>query len=486
MKNLLQTLLFLLAFTSMVPQAFGQWQNYSNWQIDASNLTNGNLVMTVGQTKTITYSVTVSKAPSFTSFNFTLQRQPAGWSTCGCTTISGLASITPADFGASQTFITKTYTTSVTAAAGASYTGTTLRNGDKIILAVGTPSGNWSPSKEFLVTVVDPPIANNTISNSGASSFYDSGDPAILNGSTPTAGNGTYGYQWQSSTTSSTLGFSNITGATGKNFDPPAISQTTYYRRNVTSGTAAPSTSNFAKITIVRNGATFNNPINIGNIGLCTNYGNAVNVIPGDGYGNEQGNEFDDVFYKFNLTVACNLSLSNCKSDGVSGALYLLNASGTYVTGMDGQVCDVGSETIYSLQPGIYYVLSESTASYLTYLQMNIYIGGPSCRMASTKSKGSPPSHDLSFTKTIDPQPGNSSASLISIYPNPASQDIFLNLVNDGPAVIQVIDARGIAVKELVIQKSQTLNISDLPGGLYVVKINERNKWHSERLLVEK
>jgi hypothetical protein len=104
-----------------------------------------------------------------------------------------------------------------------------------------------------------------TLSPIQASSFYDSGNPAILNGSTPTGGNGTYSYQWQSSTTSATLGFSNITAATGKNFDPPAISQTTYYKRDVTSGTGTPSSSNVAKITVVRNGATINNPINIGN-----------------------------------------------------------------------------------------------------------------------------------------------------------------------------------------------------------------------------
>jgi hypothetical protein len=236
-------------------------------------------------------------------------------------------------------------------------------------------------------------------------------------------------------------------------------------------------------------GATINNPIDLGNLGPCSLAGRAVDVIPGTGYGNEYGNSFDDVWYRFNLTAASSLSLSNCKQDGVSGMLYLLNYSGNIVAGVPGQDCDVGYETIYSLQPGTYYVVSESTASYLTYLYMNIYIPGPACRMALPVNS-SPPSADQAMQEaqleksSLYQSQGHNAAS--RIYPNPASHYLFLNL-QDGPAVIQVVNKDGIRVKEIAAaDKSVGLNVSDLPAGLYLVKIVQHNKLRTEKLLIER
>ncbi len=95
-----------------------------------------------------------------------------------------------------------------------------------------------------------PAIATNTITAPSPASFSGSGDAATITGSTPTGGTGTYTYQWQSSTTSTTTGFANISGATGKDYNPPLISVTTYYRRVVSSSPASPSTSNVVTISI--------------------------------------------------------------------------------------------------------------------------------------------------------------------------------------------------------------------------------------------
>jgi hypothetical protein len=62
--------------------------------------------------------------------------------------------------------------------------------------------------------------------------------PAALTGYTPSGGDGNYSYQWQSRTTGS---WSNISGATGKNYAPGAISENTQFRRVVSSGTVCPS-----------------------------------------------------------------------------------------------------------------------------------------------------------------------------------------------------------------------------------------------------
>ncbi|MDP1552785.1 MAG: hypothetical protein Q8M06_07205, partial [Methanobacteriaceae archaeon] len=61
--------------------------------------------------------------------------------------------------------------------------------------------------------------------------------PGLITGTTPTGGNGTYAYLWESSTTSATAGFGNAAGTNNQiNYTPPALTQTTWYRRTVNSG----------------------------------------------------------------------------------------------------------------------------------------------------------------------------------------------------------------------------------------------------------
>ncbi|WDZ99208.1 Ig-like domain-containing protein [Mucilaginibacter sp. SJ] len=78
-------------------------------------------------------------------------------------------------------------------------------------------------------------ISNNVVTAPAVATFCSSADAAVITGSTPAGGNGTYTYQWQKSADNTT--FTDITGATAKNYDPPATNITTYYRRIVTSGT---------------------------------------------------------------------------------------------------------------------------------------------------------------------------------------------------------------------------------------------------------
>ena len=65
--------------------------------------------------------------------------------------------------------------------------------------------------------------------------------PAGLTGTLPTGGNGTYTYLWQSSTTSAVAGFAAAGGTNNtQNYTPAgAFTQTTWYRRTVTSGTCS-------------------------------------------------------------------------------------------------------------------------------------------------------------------------------------------------------------------------------------------------------
>ena len=61
--------------------------------------------------------------------------------------------------------------------------------------------------------------------------------PGTLSGTTPTGGTGSFTYAWEYSTTSASTGFSAAPGTNNvKDYTPGVLSQTTWYRRTVTSG----------------------------------------------------------------------------------------------------------------------------------------------------------------------------------------------------------------------------------------------------------
>jgi len=73
--------------------------------------------------------------------------------------------------------------------------------------------------------------------------------PNLLTSTAATGGSGPYTYQWNSSTTSATAGFTPIGGATAPTYQPPSLTQTTYYQLVITS-TGCSSTSNAVTITV--------------------------------------------------------------------------------------------------------------------------------------------------------------------------------------------------------------------------------------------
>jgi gliding motility-associated-like protein len=87
-------------------------------------------------------------------------------------------------------------------------------------------------SNPVLITV-QPGLTNTGITAN--QSICQGNTPALLNGSTPSGGTGSYTYTWESSLNNST--WSNISGAAAIDYQPPALNNTTYYRRTVNSGT---------------------------------------------------------------------------------------------------------------------------------------------------------------------------------------------------------------------------------------------------------
>lgn len=111
-------------------------------------------------------------------------------------------------------------------------------------------SGTCANTSTSIQMTVSPVIASNTLSASGNQSICTGQIPAVtLSGTTPTGGNGTYGYQWESSTTSSSAGFSNVPSATSATLASGSLTQNTWFRRTVNSGGCV-NTSGTVQVTV--------------------------------------------------------------------------------------------------------------------------------------------------------------------------------------------------------------------------------------------
>jgi hypothetical protein len=77
---------------------------------------------------------------------------------------------------------------------------------------------------------------------------YNSVPSALLQTTPPTGGTGSYSYQWQISTDG--LAWVNIVGASLPDYSPPAMTATSYFRRNVVSGTMT-AVGNIVQISVI-------------------------------------------------------------------------------------------------------------------------------------------------------------------------------------------------------------------------------------------
>ncbi len=93
-------------------------------------------------------------------------------------------------------------------------------------------SGACTDTSKTVLIKVNPVLQPGIVGDDQA--FCTSGDPAAFKEKKPASGgSGSYTYHWQSSTDN--ISFTNIADATSATYDAPAVSQTTYYRRIVSS-----------------------------------------------------------------------------------------------------------------------------------------------------------------------------------------------------------------------------------------------------------
>ncbi|WP_103863614.1 T9SS type A sorting domain-containing protein [Aquimarina sp. I32.4] len=128
-------------------------------------------------------------------------------------------------------------------------------NGGVLYAEVESSSGIKYKSREWRVNIAVSNITNNSIS--GNQSIYSGDIPNALSGTTPSGGTGSFRYQWKKKTSGS---WTNVSGATSRNYSPPALTTTTRYQRIVTSGSIS-STSNTITVTVINAPPITNNSI---------------------------------------------------------------------------------------------------------------------------------------------------------------------------------------------------------------------------------
>ena len=191
-----------------------------------------------------------------------------------------------------------------------------------------------SPFTSNVIEVfVDPPISNNIISLPLTNVFCQEGNPEALTGTTASGGDGiNYTYQWQRSTTSASAGFTDIVGETGLNYDPPLLTQTTWYRRVVNSRNCV-SVSSALPITIYPYPVltSFTNTTRCNNLTFTYTATSSVNFGTGTSYAWSQTSvpDINAGAAATGNTSAINLGLNNTANVPVATQFfYTLTANG--------------------------------------------------------------------------------------------------------------------------------------------------------------
>ena len=71
----------------------------------------------------------------------------------------------------------------------------------------------------------------------------------------------------------------------------------------------------------------------------------------------------------------------------------------------------------------------------------------------------------------------------VAMYPNPASD--YLTISNAPDAAYSIINTGGKIMSEGILFNSERLNVSSLPNGLYVIRVQQDNAQLTERVLIQ-
>jgi hypothetical protein len=201
----------------------------------------------------------------------------------------------------------------------------------------------------------------------------------------------------------------------------------------------------------------------------------------------------DEMRYRVNVAAAGVYTVSfRVASPYTGGAFRLVDASGKILTSVSvpyttgWQVWTTVSATV-SLAAGQQTVKIVSQNAYGWNINWMQYVSG-------TKAAGAALTSETSAGKTIIPEDsmGVISSAGFSLYPNPATDLVTLNIVNNyaGRFSARVISAEGKVMKNYELNKDQpaiqsTLSLSGLTPGLYIIRL-QGSGWSETKKVLKK
>jgi gliding motility-associated-like protein len=110
-------------------------------------------------------------------------------------------------------------------------------------------AGTCGPATSNVVTITVGPVLTAGTAGTDQTLCLGATPDALNQATAPTGGTGTFSYQWESSPDNTT--WTAIAGATSPNYAPGALTATTYFRRQVTSGPCGPVYSPVVTLTVL-------------------------------------------------------------------------------------------------------------------------------------------------------------------------------------------------------------------------------------------
>ena len=320
-------------------------------------------------------------------------------------------------------------------------------------------------------------------------------DASMINSISAASAYPTISYQWQSSTDS--VHFSLISGATGLSYDPPMLYATTYYRRKAIDGNGDTAQSNIIKITI--------NALPVASIRYSDtifSYGNGyIYVIQtgtsGGSYFGSSGLIIDGSTGRINLnetlpgTYTAYYSFSNGSCSNITSVQLRILAPVLAIEAislvMDEAMLswnllgndDVVEWKVESSEDGFQFkvegVLEGSARNYsIANAQSKMYY-----RVGAQLANGA-----MIFSNVLAGI--QKSDARVLVFPNPVSDFLQVQKGKNENVLLQLVNASGTKlVHKTISESSESLDVRDFPRGTYILMLSTPSQTTYKQIILQ-
>jgi hypothetical protein len=351
-------------------------------------------------------------------------------------------------------------------------------------------AGSWDAFVLRLDGLIPSVLGNNVISSDQGLCLGEAA--ALLTGTAPTGGTGTYSYLWTASTTGAAGAYTPAAGVNNTNsYSPGVLSANTWYKRTVFSGTEV-NTSNVVSIAVsdkLNAGFTLNKSIQCdrGNNFVFTDTTQAGNPnitrIWDFGNGMYSGNSIDSMSYVFGTENTFLVTLIN----SINGACADTASIRIYLIPNPDPVNISGNINVLRGKTETYAVTYTNGSTYTWMYDKGVgtsntdsikikWIDLGTTELKLLERSGGGCYGDTAYLNiTIDKPLGGSELAWdndIMLYPNPSNGVVYIQDGLNRNLAISVLSILGEQVYEGKAQLDGSIDLNHLSSGIYLIKLS--------------